>query len=146
MPDPSVDLYRYAVESTPGPNGTTARAEGDGLVEVAQLDGYAYVAASGAPAEQPAGVVLEPVTLTPELRAALREASPLCRLIDAMVVQSIRERYSVDDELYFARISVGTLMGAYTPEPGELAALPQYQSHVEAAREWGRRERGKLGL
>jgi hypothetical protein len=58
----------------------------------------------------------------------------------------IRARYSLSDEQYFARIGVGVALGSYTFEPGEQDALIAFGAHVEAARQWGRDERAKLGL
>lgn len=64
--------------------------------------------------------------------------------IDAQVVAKIRESYSIDDELYFARISVGSLLGTYVLEPGETELLQQYQVVVEAARAFGREQKALL--
>ena len=58
----------------------------------------------------------------------------------------ISSKYSLSDEQYFARIGVGAALGAYTFAPGEQDELLAFGAYVEAARQWGRDERAKLGL
>lgn len=89
---------------------------------------------------------LAPVTLTPELRDRLRATSPHCALISERMVQKIRARYSIDDEMFFARIGVGAATGMYQPTAGELAEMQMFGEFVEGVRQWGRAERVKLGL
>ncbi len=88
----------------------------------------------------------EAVDLSPALREAIKAASPHAQLIAQRVIDLIRAKYPLDEELYFARIAVGALQNSYTLLPGEAEALAQYQTDVEAAREWGRTERAKIGL
>ena len=148
-------IYRYQPVITVGPNGTDYRPTGpDGfdaaetLTELCELDGWRYVAVpEGVTPNVPAELVTwEPVTLTPELREAIKAASPHAQLIAQRVIDLIRAKYPLDEELYFARIAVGALQGSYALQPGEAEALAQYQADVEAAREWGRAERTKIGL
>jgi len=61
-------------------------------------------------------------------------------------VQKIRARFSIDDEMFFARIGVGAAAGMYQPTPGELGEMQAFGEFVEAVRQWGRAERAKLGL
>lgn len=118
--------------------------------ELCTLDGVTYVAVPDAVTlpEQPAQIAatVTPVTLTPELREAIKAASPHCQFIDACMQDKIRARYSAEDEMYFARIGTGVALGRYAFEPGEEVALTEYGAHVEAVRQWGRTERAKLGL
>ena len=148
-------LYRYQPVVTPGPNGTDHRPTGpDGLdagetiTELCELDGWRYVAVpEGVTPTVPAELATwEAVNLTSELREAIKAASPHAQLIAQRVVELIRAKYPLDEELYFARIAVGALQNSYTLLPGEAEALAQYQADVEAAREWGRAERAKIGL
>ena len=148
-------IYRYQPVVTPGPHGTDHRPTGpDGfdpaetLTELCALDGWRYVAV---PEDVTPNVTAElatwePVMLTPELREAIKAASPHAQLIAQRVIDRIRAKYPLDEELYFARIAVGALQGSYALQPGEAEALAQYQADVEAAREWGRAERTKIGL
>ena len=148
-------LYRYQPVVTTGPAGTDHRPTGpDGfdaaetLTELCELNGWRYVAVpEGVTPNVTAELATwEPVTLTPELREAIKAASPHAQLIAQRVVELIRAKYPLDEELYFARIAVGALQNSYTLLPGEAEALAQYQADVEAAREWGRAERAKIGL
>lgn len=129
-----------------------ASPDGPRCTELCTLDdGYTYVSVPDGvtlPEAQPASVAasLEPVTLTDGLRAQVKAASPHTQLIAKRVIDRIRERYSVDDELYFARIMIGGQAGLYTPESGELAQVTAFRDWVEAARQWGRDQRAALGL
>lgn len=148
-------IFRYQPVITVGPHGTDYRPTGpDGfdaaetLTEIAELDGWRYVAVpEGITSTVPAELTTwEPVTLTDALREQIKAASPHAQLIAQRVVELIRAKYPLDEELYFARIAVGALQNSYTMLPGEAEALAQYQTDVEAAREWGRTERAKIGL
>lgn len=98
--------------------------------------------------EQPAQIAdtVTTVILTPELREAIKAASPHVQLITERMQDKIRARYSAEDEMYFARIGTGVALGKYTFEPGEEVALTEYGAHVEGVRQWGCAERAKLGL
>ena len=151
----TTSIYRYQPVITTGPHGTDQRPTGpDGLdagetiTELCELDGWRYVAVpEGVTPTVPAELATwEAVNLTSELREAIKAASPHAQLIAQRVVELIRAKYPLDEELYFARIAVGALQNSYTLLPGEAEALAQYQADVEAAREWGRAERVKIGL
>lgn len=106
--------------------------------ELCTLDGVTYVSLpDGAtlPADQPAEIVdsIQAVTLTEPLRAAIKAASPHVRLINQRVIERIRERYSVDDELKLLRLA-----------PSEESAA--YNAYAEACRAWGRELKAQLGL
>lgn len=129
------------------PNSTGADDE-IYCTELCTLDGLTYVAVPAAALlpDQPPELTIEPVTLTPELRDAIKAESPHCRLITERMEMRIRSKYSLSDEQYFARIGVGAALGAYAFEPGEQDELLAFGAWVEAARQWGRDERAKLGL
>lgn len=118
--------------------------------ELGTIDGLTYVSVPDGvtlPEQLPqVAATLQKVTLTPEMRERLKAISPHCALIAERMVQKIREKYSIEDEQYFARIGVGVALGAYSFEPGEQDALLAFGGHVEAVRQWGRAERAKLGL
>ncbi len=71
--------------------------------------------------------------LPTDLRDAIREASPHVRLIDQRVVEQIRARYSMDDEIKLLRLA-----------PSEETSA--WNDFVEDCRAWGRAEKAKLGL
>lgn len=119
------------------------------VTELATLDdGYTYVAVPEGVTfpDQPSQITVEPVTLTPELRDQIKAASPHCQLITQLMQDKIRSKYSQEDEMYFARIGVGSSLGVYTFEPGEQEEMISYGDFVESVRQWGRDERAKLGL
>lgn len=122
-----------------------------GCQELCTLDdGYTYVSVPTGVTlpEQIPGIAmtLETVTITDPLRDAIKAASTHCQLIAERVIEQIRAKYTVDDELYIARIAVGTLQGSYTLQPGEAERIATYQADIEASREWGRQQRAALGL
>jgi len=148
-------IYRYQSVATTGPNGNDPRPQGpDGddatttLTELCELDGWRYVSVPEGitPTIPEAITTWEPVTLTDELREQIKSASPHTRLIAERVIQQIRAKYSVNDELFLARISVGALRGTYAPSADELAMIDAYQVDVETTRDWGRAQRAGLGL
>lgn len=119
----------------------------EGATELATIDGVTYVhCADPLPEDQPVQITVTTPTLTPELVEAIKAASPHVKLIASRMIDKIREKYSVDDELFFARIAGGAGLGRYDITPGEQAELDAYQAHVEAVREWGRDQRAALGL
>lgn len=144
-------IYRYAKVSDPYTTHTLATPPDSGCTELCTLDdGYTYVAV-------PVGVMLpdqpdeiaasvESVTITPELRDAIKAVSPHCRLISERMIEQIRARYSVDDELFYARIMIGAGAGLYELQAGEVEEVAAFKTHVETVREWGRQQRAALGL
>lgn len=119
------------------------------VTELAEIEGLTYVSLPDGlelPEQPPEIGSVAAVTLTPALYDAILAASPHCQLIDQRVQQRIRDRYSLEDELYLARIGVGTALMRYSMEDDEPALLAEYQAHVEAARQWGREQRAALGL
>ena len=122
----------------------------EGAVELATVDGttYVFLPDGAVLGEQPAEILdsLAEVTLDAATREAVKAASPHCRLINDRMQQRIRERYSLDDEMYFARIGVGKSTGLYVPSEAELAELAAFGQFVEGIRAWGREQRAALGL
>jgi hypothetical protein len=133
----SIVRYQKAIA-----DGTTYRIalplneEGQHLgTELATLDGVTYVAIPDDHElpEQPEQITVEPVTLTDELRAAIKSVSPHVRLINARVIEKIRAVYSVDDEIKCLRLAPSDETDAWN-------------AHVEACRAWGTEEKAALGL
>ena len=143
-------IYKYKKITTEGPNGTTICVrlpEGEGL-ELCEIDGntYVFVSDDAALPEQHKEITLENVTLTDELRSEIKKSSRACQLIDMRMQEMIRERYTAEDEMYFARIGTGKALGVYEFQSGEESALLDYGNFVESIRQWGRDERAKIGL
>jgi len=116
--------------------------------EIGEVDGwhYVFVPEGVTLPDQPAEINWTAVTLTDTLREAIKTASPQCRLIASRMVEQIRASYSIDDEMYFARIGVGAATGLYTPTADEMQAMTVFGEFVEGVRQWGRDERAKIGL
>lgn len=119
--------------------------------ELATIDGITYVSIPGLtvlPVDQPDEIsasIVE-VTLTDTLKEAIRHVSPHTKLIAQRIIETIRSHYTLDDEMYFARIGVGAAMGLYVPSTQELQEMTVFGEFVEATRQWGRDKRGELGL
>lgn len=62
------------------------------------------------------------------------------------MIEQIRSNYTIDDDMYFARIVVGKANGLYTPTADEITAMTAFGTFVESVRQWGRDQRAALGL
>jgi len=130
------------------PQGQQAAQElctlSDGRTVVALFAGHTL------PANQPAAIAASietlPNPLPDDLKEQIKAASPHVKLIAKNMIDKIRAVYSLDDEMYFARIGVGAATGMYTPSASELAEMTAFGAFVETVRNWGRAERAKLGL
>jgi len=97
----------------------------DRCVEIATVAGATYVAvpATATLPPQPKQITVTPVTLTPDLNANLKAASPHVRLINSRVVERIRERYSADDEIKLVWMKTGPDVDAYRAYVSECVAI-----------------------
>lgn len=82
---------------------------------------------------QPDEIMVSEVTLTPELKSEISQASPHVRLINQRVSDKIAERYSMGDEIKLIRTAPS-------------AEFEAYNAYAEDCRAWGRAEKAKLGL
>lgn len=103
--------------------------------ELATIDGVTYVSLpEGAVLPtQPEEITVTPVTLTPELKLAISDASPFVRMIRQMVAEKIAARYSVTDEIKLIRTAPS-------------AEFEAYNVYAEDCRAWGREQKAELGL
>lgn len=67
------------------------------------------------------------------LMDVIKASSPHVQLINTRVVERIRQRYSIDDEIKMIRIA-----------PSDDST--DYVQYVEECRDWGRQEKAKLGF
>jgi hypothetical protein len=116
--------------------------------ELATINGvtFVHVPDTAQLPAQPAEITVEAVTLTPALIDEIKAASPHTWLINEQIKEKIREKYSAEDEMYYARISIGAITGQYTMEAGEAAKVAAYGVYVEEVRQWARDQRAALGL
>ena len=101
---------------------------------------------TGQPAEILGSIEVLPSPLPDLLREQIKAASPHVKLIGQNMIDKIRSSYSIDDEMYFARIGIGAATGMYSPTQDEMQAMTVFGEFVESVRHWGRTERAKLGL
>lgn len=146
--------YKYTKIVEEGPFGTTKAIvlpEVDGQRignELGTLDEVTYVSLpdDAVLPEQLPEINCQPVIMTDDVKEQLKAVSPYCKLITQQIRSKIREKYDAEDEMYFARISVGSIMGIYTYLPGEADAVVAYGQYIETVREWAKTERAKVGL
>lgn len=119
-------------------------------VELATIEGTTYVSVPSGLVlpEQPSEIAasVQQVALGDELKSEIRKVSTHAQLIDARVVERIRSKYTENDELKFARLGWMLAAGKIDESEVDLDELEAFNAHVEAARNWGRTERAKLGL
>jgi len=120
------------------------------ITELCTLDNITYVSVPDLAIlpDQPPEIAdsIATVTLDGALKERIKAASPHSGLIGQRMIDTIRAAYSIDDEMYFARIGVGATTGLYVPSADEMEELVVFGNFVEGVREWGRSERAKLGL
>lgn len=147
-------IYSYTKFNTPHTIIQMALPDNQGqdaalrCTELCTIDNVTYVAVPAGvtlPA-QPSELVVAPAVLTDALKDQIKAASPHVSLISERMVQKIRAAYTIDDEMYFARIGVGAALGLYTPTAAEQTAMQDFGLFIEAVRQWGRDQRAALGL
>lgn len=126
----------------------SSSSQSENILELCDIDGYTYISVPDESSLIIPNEILtyEKVTLSEKIIEDIRKYSSYCKLLDERVIKQIRDKYTLDDELYLARISCGVLLGNYTLLGHETNLLSDFQVVVEAAREWGRLERIKIGL
>lgn len=116
--------------------------------ELCTIDGITYVSAPDELTlpEQPPEIKIEKVTLTPELKAAIRAASVHSQFIDERRQQLIRARYSLDDEQYMTRLGLKQSLGLEQMTDDQKLRLREYDAYVEECLLWAKQQRASLGL
>lgn len=140
-----MEIYSYLPASD---EHTTYRPDAgeEQIMEHGTIDGRIYFSGPDELPEQLPQLDVQSVLVTDELREQLKRISPHFQLIATRIIDKIRERYPVDEELYLARIGVGAALGMYSPPPDEQQELQEFAVFVEAARTWGRERRQELGI
>jgi hypothetical protein len=103
--------------------------------ELATIDGttYVYIPDSAALPLQPPEISPQAVVLSDDLATSIKAHSPHIRLINQRIVELIRQRYNIDDEIKMQRLAPSDESKAYN-------------TYVEECRNWGRMEKSKLGV
>jgi hypothetical protein len=118
--------------------------------ELCTIDGVTYVAVPDGVTlpDQPSQIAdnIKNVELTAELISAIKTNSSHYKFISDQVQHKIRQKYTMDDEMYFSRIASAAALSVYELKPDENEKLMQYNEYVESVRIWAKQERIKLGL
>jgi hypothetical protein len=116
--------------------------------ELCTIDADTYVAVPDDMTlpEQPPEIKIEKVTLTPELKAAIRASSVHSQFIDDRRQQLIRSRYSLDDEQYMTRLGLKQSLGLEQMTADQKLRLREYDAYVEECLLWAKQQRASLGL
>jgi len=112
-----------------------ADAQENKITELCTLDGVTYVSVPDDVAlmaqAKKIDKTLSPVVLSGVLEEAIKAASPHTRLINSRVVDRIRLKYSISDEIMLLRLRP-------CPE------FDEYNSYVEECVAWGSGEKEKI--
>ncbi len=82
-------------------------------------------------------VTMQSIALDDELKKELKALSPHVRLINARVLEKIREKYTINDEFKMLfELSQGT----------SKTETDAYISHIKSCRAWGQGQKEKIGV
>ncbi len=103
--------------------------------ELATINGvtYVFVPEGAKLPTQPKEIKVVPAVLAQELIDQIKAESTHIQLINARIIEMIRLRYSMEDEIKLIRIA-----------PSDESTA--YNNYVEECRAWGRGEKAKFGL
>lgn len=133
-----MSIFKYKRVVTPGPDGSTIyfkNSQKNEAIELAEIDGwhFVFVPPNATLPEQPVDIEWQEVAATQAIKDQISFVSGRVKLINAQIVQMIRERYSIDDEIKLLRIA-----------PSEETSA--WNAYVEDCRAWGRSQKAALGL
>lgn len=123
-------IYQYQKASD---EFTEYRVSGESVTELCTIDGTTFISVASERPVYDGRLDVTETVLTDGLREQIKAASPHVTLINERVVEMIRKRYSIDDEIGILRTA-----------PSDEATV--YNSYIEEVRAWGRSEKALLGL
>ena len=109
--------------------------------QLEDFDNYQYVTFEEKAPEQPKGIILEEVVLTEELKEKLRKNSPHWQRYKERVIEKIREKYSLDDEL---NIIHTRNLGTKTTD--DKAKISEYDNFVKSIKDYYANYKASLGI
>ena len=109
--------------------------------QLVNFDNYQYVAFEGDIPEQPKGIVLEEVTLTTELQEKLRKYSSHWKRYKERIVEKIREKYSIDDEL-----NIINTKNLATKTTDDKSKISEYNNYVKSIKDYYANYKASLGI
>ena len=151
-------IYKYEPVVTSGPNGTDYRPRlisnninelNSNIIDLCFYEGFRYVSI---PTEVQFEVPEEisqswiEVVLNEASSEALKKECFIVKIINDRLIEKIRKKYSLNDELYYARITSGSLLGTYIMANDEEQMIAQYQVDIENYRAQAKAERIELGF
>lgn len=98
------------------------------------------------PAKQPEQISVKEIVPDAALKEKIKKASPHIQLVNQQVVEKIRQKIDINDELKFMNKLLKFIVTKTTPDAESLAEFNVYVNHVEACRNWGKDEKAKLGM
>lgn len=109
--------------------------------QLKDFDNYQYVAFEGVIPEQPKGIVLEEVVLTAELKEKLRKYSSHWKRYKERIVEKIREKYSIDDELNIIHTK-----NLATKTTEDKTKITEYGEYVKSVKDYYAKYKANLGI
>ena len=109
--------------------------------QLEDFDNYQYVAFEEKAPEQPKGIILEEVVLTAELKEKLRKNSSHWQRYKERVIEKIREKYSLDDELNIIHTKN---LGTKTTD--NKAKISEYDNYVQSVKDYYAKYKASLGI
>ena len=127
---------------------TTHTVQADGIVELCDLDGETIISVSDGVAlpDQSKEIKLKELKPDDLLIEKIKQSSPHVQLINERVVDRIRQKIGINDELKIISKMLKFLVAKTAPDTGSLAEFDAYIVHVETCRAWGAGEKAKLGV
>ena len=125
---------KFTTHSLAGPDDPEREEQ---ITELCTINGMTYVSVPDGitlpnQSSQVSGT-LNTVLVSGELRKQIKDSSPHVRLINSRVVERIRQKYSLTEELKMQRLT-----------PSDESTI--YYNYVEECRAWGETKKAKLGL
>ena len=109
--------------------------------QLEEFDNYQYVAFEEKVPEQPKGIVLEEVVLTAELKERLRKYSSHWKRYKERIVEKIREKYSIDDEL-----NIINTKNLATKTTDDKSKISEYNNYVKSIKDYYANYTASLGI
>ena len=144
-------IYKYKEVKATSPNEATLSFKNDNeatATQLCQIDGWSYVSIPDLATipEQHNEIQYQVAVIDELLAEQIKNESRVFQLIDKRFKDKVRAKYSIDDELYFARINIGALTNRYTMRAGESDEVDAFGVYVENARDEAKQERAVLGF
>jgi len=109
--------------------------------QLEEFDNYQYVAFEEKAPEQPKGIILEEVVLTEELKEKLRQKSHHWQRYKERVIEKIREKYSIDDEL-----NIINTKNLATKTTDDKSKISEYNNYVKSIKDYYANYKASLGI